>query len=158
MRNKVVPDFQSEHPVGSKAWNREYAAAYRKTATGRMAKAKSLLKQLHGLTAGKYEQLYERQRGSCAICARAIVRSYTAEKQGKRGPRPGGAFINHDHACCGGSRSCGKCVRGLLCHKCNIGLATFRDSPELLRAAIEYLSVWRCNRRLQAASSHSVLP
>jgi len=30
-------------------------------------------------------------------------------------------------------------VRGLLCPRCKVGLSTFRDDVELLRAAVEYL-------------------
>lgn len=48
--------------------------------------------------------------------------------------------VDHDHACCAGSTSCGECVRGGLCPTCNVGLGMFQDSPELLNSAIRYLS------------------
>jgi hypothetical protein len=32
--------------------------------------------------------------------------------------------------------------RGLLCVKCNAGLGYFRDNPEYLQSAIDYLSKW----------------
>jgi Recombination endonuclease VII len=47
--------------------------------------------------------------------------------------------IDHDHACCSGRTSCGKCIRGLLCNRCNRALGLFGDSVELLKKAIEYL-------------------
>lgn len=47
--------------------------------------------------------------------------------------------VDHDHMCCPGAGSCGKCVRGVLCQPCNVGLGSFRDDPVRLRAAIEYL-------------------
>jgi Recombination endonuclease VII len=52
-------------------------------------------------------------------------------------------FIDHDHACCppgpGKLRSCGKCIRGLLCGNCNLGLSLFRDDPKRLRKAADYI-------------------
>lgn len=47
--------------------------------------------------------------------------------------------IDHDHDCCPGKYSCGECIRGFLCNSCNNGLGRFKDDPNLLQAAIEYL-------------------
>lgn len=49
--------------------------------------------------------------------------------------------IDHDHSCCPTEKSCGECVRGVLCRGCNHGLGNFSDDPERLQRAIEYLSV-----------------
>lgn len=52
--------------------------------------------------------------------------------------------VDHDHACCPYSKravpTCGKCVRGILCQKCNMGLGLLQDSAELLKSAIIYLT------------------
>lgn len=48
--------------------------------------------------------------------------------------------VDHDHSCCPGETSCGKCVRGGLCSGCNLGLGAFRDDPARLLSAISYLS------------------
>lgn len=37
-------------------------------------------------------------------------------------PYQNALHVEHDHACCGGSGSCGKCVRGLVCASCNTHL------------------------------------
>jgi hypothetical protein len=47
--------------------------------------------------------------------------------------------IDHDHNCCSGYRSCGKCVRGILCNQCNTALGLLKDSKDTLRNLIEYL-------------------
>lgn len=52
---------------------------------------------------------------------------------------PAKPFIDHDHACCPGDRSCGDCVRGVLCQGCNLGLGAFKDDPSKLEAAKKYL-------------------
>lgn len=84
--------------------------------------------RLFGLDRPAYESLLSKQRGGCAIC-------------GDKNPTRALA-IDHNHSCCPGERTCGKCVRGLLCDSCNLGLGSFRDSPDLLARAIEYLSKW----------------
>jgi hypothetical protein len=47
--------------------------------------------------------------------------------------------IDHDHSCCPGQRSCGACVRGLLCNPCNVGIGFLREDIENLKRAIAYL-------------------
>lgn len=48
---------------------------------------------------------------SCASCGADIGGRYASGKVR--------AYVDHDHACCAGSRSCGKCVRGIVCVSCN---------------------------------------
>jgi len=37
--------------------------------------------------------------------------------------------FDHDHKCCAGERSCGRCIRGVLCRGCNIKLGKRSDRP-----------------------------
>jgi hypothetical protein len=81
----------------------------------------------HGISADTYKERAAEQGWKCAICA-------STSPGGK-----GNLHVDHDHGCCPGSYSCGKCMRGLLCHLCNTGLGLMRDNPSILRAAAEYL-------------------
>jgi hypothetical protein len=43
--------------------------------------------------------------------------------------------IDHDHACCRDEkRSCGKCIRGLLCPGCNRALGIIESKYEMAQA------------------------
>ena len=48
--------------------------------------------------------------------------------------------VDHDHSCCPGQSTCGRCVRGFLCSPCNKGLGHFRDRIDNLESAIAYLA------------------
>lgn len=47
--------------------------------------------------------------------------------------------VDHDHQCCPIGGSCGKCIRGILCTKCNTFLGHYGDRIPLFERAIEYL-------------------
>ena len=53
--------------------------------------------------------------------------------------------IDHDHSCCPGPRTCGKCFRGLLCADCNNMLGHGKDSPTSFRWAADYVEAFRCS-------------
>lgn len=79
-----------------------------------------------GLQPGQYAALLAHQGGRCFICHRRPVSKRLA--------------VDHDHSCCPGPTSCGKCVRGLLCRNCNRDvLGHLKDDVEALQRAIDYL-------------------
>ncbi len=48
--------------------------------------------------------------------------------------------VDHDHECCPGKNSCGKCIRGALCRRHNMALGAFEDNVQDLLKAVEYLT------------------
>lgn len=92
-------------------------------------KACRLIRQQEGrfnLEPGAYQRMLAEQGGGCAICG-------GLEDDGRA------LAFDHDHACCPGKGSCGKCVRQLLCGRCNRAIGLLNDSPERLEAAAAYL-------------------
>jgi hypothetical protein len=51
--------------------------------------------------------------------------------------------VDHDHACCPGARSCGKCVRDVLCVSCNTFIGKIEATPGRLAVATGYLTLWK---------------
>jgi hypothetical protein len=81
----------------------------------------------HGTTRDHLLAMMERQGGRCAICL-CDISAWGRD-----------VHIDHDHACCPTAGSCGECIRGLLCRKCNYIVGHSGDNPQLLVAAAEYL-------------------
>jgi len=73
-----------------------------------------------------YEQMLAEQGGACGACGEP--------------PQPGQVLcVDHDHACCPGQTSCGRCVRGLLCHDCNRAAGYLRDNVQTVEGLARYL-------------------
>jgi hypothetical protein len=70
-----------------------------------------------------YNRMLAEQNGLCAICGKP--------PSGKRNSRTIHLAVDHDHI--------SGHVRKLLCSHCNAGIGGFKDSVELLRAAIAYI-------------------
>ena len=82
------------------------------------------LKSMYNLTEEEYKDLYETNNGSCWICNKTT--KYFLH-------------VDHNHLCCAGTKSCGKCVRGLLCYNCNTLLGNAKDNKDILKSALVYL-------------------
>lgn len=95
-------------------------ASYRKN---RQTLRRYKLKVNFGITLEQYGEMLALQDGKCALCKEPE----TATANGRLME----LAVDHDHAT-------GE-VRSLLCGNCNKGLGNFKDSPELLAAAILYL-------------------
>ena len=55
--------------------------------------------------------------------------------------------VDHDHACCPGKKTCGKCIRGLLCSKCNLMLGAARDDLRRLAQGSDYVRRYRLSAK-----------
>ncbi len=83
------------------------------------------LRRRYGITREYYETMLAGQNGCCAICGRSD---------------DAGLVVDHDHFCCPGEKSCGDCIRGLLCSLCNLKLGWVETNwPAIARHATSRL-------------------
>lgn len=88
-----------------------------------------LLQRNFGITLEDYNALLAAQSNACAICQKlngSCIHSGERTKQ---------LAVDHDHE--------SGAVRGLLCNDCNRAIGQFREDPELLRKAADYLEFHR---------------
>jgi hypothetical protein len=69
-----------------------------------------------GISIIQHDYIFETQEGKCAICHEKRIEWLC---------------VDHDHKTLK--------VRGLLCSKCNLGIANFNDSPIIMLSAFRYL-------------------
>ena len=119
--DKTLSEFRNEGKKHS--WCRDCQNEYNKTwyyknrERGLRWRKNGNLKRTYGISLDDYESLLKSQGNVCKICK--------TERSGKY------LAVDHDHRT-------GK-IRGILCENCNRGLGMFKDGPNLLRAAIQYL-------------------
>ena len=77
------------------------------------------LKAKYNITIEEYDALFMSQGGLCVIC-------HTPEPGGR-----GRFHVDHNH-------ETGK-VRSLLCARCNTGIGQFKENPDTMRAAADYV-------------------
>ena len=88
----------------------------------------------YGLTQDDFNLLLKMQGYACGMC-----RELFAEGQL--------IHVDHDHGYCPvKNRSCGKCVRGLLCHGCNIALGHIEHRYAMARAYLDGPRPWAALR------------
>ncbi|SRR5713101_3300374 len=100
--------------------NKEHLHAYRREYRKRRKDEDrdAHLRRTFGFSTAGYNELLARQGGGCAICGRA--------------PSKASLHVDHDHAT--------GAIRGLLCVGCNNALGQFRDDPDILYRAADYVS------------------
>lgn len=112
------------------------AVRYRRENRTKVAesKRKYRLKRQYDLSVADWEALLASQGGVCAGCGTDTAGGH------------GSFHIDHDHNCCPGIKSCGKCIRGLLCCACNQGIGFLGDDPERLRKLANYIEKTRVDK------------
>jgi len=106
-----------------KAYQSAYHLSYRKRDDVQTATRKRHLKNYYRMTEAQFNELWAQQDGKCGVCSVEML------PKGRHGHS---VAIDHNHET--------GAVRGLLCRGCNNGIGCLQDSPEILKAAAQYLS------------------
>ena len=88
-----------------------------RTKRARRSKHNTHLKKQYGITIDDYDKILDSQGGKCAICKGGTSKRHFA--------------VDHNHT--------NNNIRGLLCARCNTGLARFMDNITTLKRAIRYM-------------------
>jgi hypothetical protein len=115
-----------EYKLGSKVRSDRHKLSFSPEEFSQKQRA-AILKHRYKITPEEYDRMLESQGNGCALCGRL-------EEDVK-------LSVDHDHSCCPGRNSCGKCVRGLLCMRCNAMLGVLESFPEMIPKVLAYLKV-----------------
>lgn len=120
-QNKSLDDYYKNQMSWCKLCNNESSAKWRAANPDKKSKISRTyhIKSKYNLTDDKYSAMII---NGCEVC---------------------GSFdklcIDHDHLCCPGQKTCGKCIRGILCNDCNVAEGRLKSDKELVKALLRYL-------------------
>lgn len=122
-RRQYARNWNETHKAQRNEYNRAATAAkksqyYRNKEKYTASNLDSHYRRAYNLTTKQVDQMIADRNGLCDICG-------LPEKIEKR------LSVDHSH-------KTGQ-VRGMLCTNCNVGIARFNDSPELMRVAALYM-------------------
>jgi hypothetical protein len=108
------------------------------------------LDYFYGLSIEAYNELLRKQN---YICATPNCYTYHTEE------KP--LHVDHDHKCCADyngrtRKTCGKCIRGLLCARCNLLLGLAEDDSGLLEGLKDYVTAWKKSIKMSSLEAMSI--
>jgi hypothetical protein len=124
VRRAANPDRRREQSRAYRERNADKIRAASASLPSEVIRARNLW-ATYRLRVDDWENLYSAQNGLCSACRRPMSKAE--------------AFVDHDHSCCEGPKSCGQCVRALLHSNCNTILGLFGNDPTALEHAADYL-------------------
>lgn len=121
-RRARIPGENAEYV---RRWREAHPEKVQEYNGGPLYKSGYRLKYMYGLTPESWARRFAEQDGCCYLCSEPLDLS-----------NPRKIHVDHDHSCCRGIRSCGKCIRGLACEPCNRAIGLLGDNPErIMRVA-----------------------
>jgi len=127
-RRKKIMEENGERQEKIRAYDRKrYANGKKKQTKEQIRKASRnfSLKFYYGITHEEYLEIYENQKGLCAICEKPETRKEKTTGKTK--------WLSVDHC-----HDTGR-IRGLLCSKCNNAIGLLGDNYEGVKKALDYL-------------------
>lgn len=116
---KYKKDKNSELEEAYRAYKKEWQKKYNADPVRKLKEINRYLKKQYNITLEQYNEIYNKQKGKCAICNKKHMDG------NKR------LSVDHNHTT--------RMIRGLLCQNCNVGLGNFQDSIKFLKKAAKYL-------------------
>lgn len=103
----------------------------------------------HGQRMGKY--------GLSVIQLDMIFRAAVCDACGESIASEAAHHIDHDHSCCLSGKTCGSCIRGILCSGCNTAIGLLGESPARITAVAAYVMAGVPGAAIARTTMHSNL-